>query len=164
MFLDSQLLFWGTTAGAFQSLVGVTAGSSALVSTVIDLSVARDMGIGDGEAIPKSAVYVGTAITTASTSATLNIQFQGSTDSTNWTTIIETGTNSTATAIAGAKLFAIDWPHRAGGEALPRYVRQKIVYSEATATLSAGTIFSAVMIQRDDNPIGLYPSGFSVAS
>jgi len=162
---DKTLLFFGNSpyqsVSDYTTLVGVTA--SGLASAVIDLSVARDMGIGDGEAVPKVALYTGAAITSSSASLTLNIQFQGSTDSTTWTTYVETGANTTASFPANSKIFAIDVPHRSQGAALPRYYRLNVALgTAASAGLSTGSLFGGIVIQRTDNPVGLYPSGFSV--
>ncbi len=169
MIFDTQLLFYHTgtafafTAGEFVSLVGVT--STGLASSVINLTVLEDLGIGDGEAIPKVACYIGTAVTSASTGLLINMQFQGSTDSSNWTTYVESGTASTASYLAGTKVFPISLPHRSPGASLPQYYRLNIAATGVTSqTISAGTILAGVVIQRDDSPIGLYGSGFVVAA
>lgn len=163
MFADLNLIFFGSapyTAGNFASLVTTT----NIASGVINQTVAQDAGIGDGEAIPKLAIYIGTGITSACTSMNVNFQFQGSTNSTAWTTYVETGPTSTASLTAGVKVFPIDLPHRAAGAALPQYYRLNVTTSgnANTESISAGTIFAGIVIQRDDNPVGLYKSGFSV--
>jgi hypothetical protein len=124
------------------------------------------MGIGDGVAIPKVALYIGTGVTSASTSLTVQFQFQGSTDSTNWTTYVESDALTTASLVAGAKVFPIDVPHRPPGVSLPQYYRVKALLgaTNGTDTISAGTIIGGIVIQRDDNPVGLYASGFTVAA
>src|SRR4051812_13606315 len=104
--LDSQLLFWHTgnvynfTAGEFVSFATfLTTASSS--STVINLGNARDLGIGPGQEMPTVDVVVGTAFTSSSAGLNINLQFQGSTDSSAWTTYMETGAASTASWAAG---------------------------------------------------------------
>ena len=167
MIFDSNLVFWGTTpyssASNFATLVGVTGAGTA--SLVINLQVAEDMGIGDGEAVPKLAIYAGTSVTSASNSATINLQFQGSTDSSNWTTYAETGALTTASFASGASIFPIDVPKRPPGVALPQYYRLNMQWAgNGTASISAGTILAGIVLQRSDSvdTLGLYPSGFSV--
>ncbi len=165
MNLDTQLLFFGSSpyqsVSDFTSLVGTT--GSGITSSTIDLGVAMDMGIGDGEAIPKLALYIGTGVTSSSASLTLNVQFQGSTNSTTWTTYAESGAATTASYAAGAKVFPIDVPHRSAGAALPRYYRINLDVGTAGSTaISTGSIFGGIVLQRTDNPGGLYPSGFVV--
>ncbi len=168
MIFDVNNLFWYTgtfafTAGNFVSLVGVT--STGTGSSVINITNPADLGIGDGEAIPKVAMYIGTAITSSSAGMRLNIQFQGSTDSTNWTTYVESGTASTASYAVSTKVFPVSLPHRAPGAALPQYYRLNLAISGSTnETISSGTILAGLVIQRDDSPLGLYPSGFTVAA
>lgn len=170
MILDNTLVFSNAQSAAFTADTPST--------NVIDLSggtlfqwgpnattqggslpFGEDLGIGDGEAFPKVGVYVGTAITTTD-SATLNIQFQGSTDSSFWETYIETGPLAASLLTAGAAIAKLDWPHRKVASKMPRYVR--LNYDIATGTFTAGTLSAYVMLQRDDWPLGLYPSGFTV--
>lgn len=163
MFADSNLIFFGSapyTAGNFASLAGLTTSTGG---NVINLTTPEDMGIGDGEAVPKLACYIGTGITSASASLNLNFQFQGSTDSSNWTTYVETGALTTTSLIANAKVFAVDVPHRAAGASLPQYYRLNITASgNGVASVTIGTVFAGIVIQRDDSPVGLYRSGFTV--
>lgn len=167
MIFDTNLVFWGAspwTAGNFTSLAGLTGSTT---STVINLQVPEDMGIGDGEAVPKLAIYTGSGITSASGSMNLNVQFQGSTDSSNWTTYAESGALSTASFVAGGPIFPIDVPKRPAGAALPQYYRLQLAMTgNGTASISAGSIMAGIVVQRadSDNTLGNYPSGFSVAS
>lgn len=164
MMFDVNNLFYYTgsfafTAGNFVSLVGIT--GSGLASSVIDMTVAQDMGIGSGVSWPKVACYIGTGITSASTATLINLQFQGSTDSTNWTTYVETGPNLTASYVAG-KVFPIDLPHRSQGSALPRYLRLNLAItgiSPTSQTISAGTILAGLVMQQDAQVT--YGSNFS---
>lgn len=166
MNFDVNLLFFGTTpyqsVADYQTLVGVTASTG---STVINLGVAEDMGIGDGEAVPKIALYIGNGITSSCGSLRINTQFQGSTNSTNWTTYAESGALATSSYTASSKILPLDVPHRPAGASLPQYYR---IYLELTGngageSISTGSIFGGLVIQREDNPVRYYASGFSVA-
>lgn len=169
MLFDSQLMFFGSapyaSASNFQSLATITAGGTT--STVINMGVKQDMGIGDGVAIPKIAVVVGTGITSASAGLLLNWQFQGSTDSTNWTTYAETGAKSTASWTAGSYILPIDVPRRPSGVALPQYYRMAMAVTGITnETITIGTVLGGILLSREDafDTLVQYPSGFSVAS
>lgn len=168
MFFDVNNLFFHVgnvyqfTAGEFVSLATLTASSP---SSVISLGVAEDLGIGDGEFIPKVAVYVGTGVTSACTSLRIGAQFQGSTDSSLWTTYAETCASTTASFQAGYKVFPLDVPRRPSGVALPKYYRLNLLLSgnANTETISAGTLIGGIVIQREDSGGAVnYPSGFSV--
>ena len=164
---DSNLLFTGTASSPYQTLVVTAATSGSVASTnTINLTNARDLGQGnDGMgSVPKIFVFTSSsAITSACGSATMNIQFQGSTDSTNWTTYIETGWQTTTSMAANTRIAAFDWPQRAIGAALPSYVRLNFSFSgSTTAVISSGAVFAAIALQGEQNAVGLYPSGFQV--
>lgn len=169
MLFDAQNIFWGSspynTSGNFISLAAITA--SGTTSTVINMGVAQDMGIGDGKAIPKIAVVIGTGITSASTGLRINWSIDGSTDSTNWTTYSETGPLATSSFIAGSYILPIDVPRRPSGVALPQYYRMRGAITGITnETVSTGTIFGGIVLSREDTADtgGKYPSGFSVGA
>lgn len=168
MIFDINNVFFGTspfTAGNFVSLAGLTGNTT---STVINLSVAEDMGIGDGVAVPNLAIYIGTGITSASGTATVNLQIQGSTDSSNWTTYAESGALTTGSLTAtGGPVFPIALPKRPAGAALPQYYRLNVAFAgNGSASISTGTIMAGIVLQRadSDNTLGQYKSGFSVGS
>lgn len=168
MIFDVQNLFYHTgsafafTSGEFQSLVGTT--ESGLGSSVINLTNPRDLGIGDGEAIPKIAAIIGTSVTTANTTATVRLSFQGSTDSTNWTTYVETPALTTASLTAGSFVLMVDVPPVPAGVSMPTYYRLflDVDNTGGTQTISAGTILAGIVLQRDNNNVGQYASGFTV--
>ena len=169
MIFDAGNLFFGTspynTAGNFVSLAALTA--SGTTSTVINMGVKQDMGIGDGVAIPKIAVVVGTGITSASAAMLLNWSIDGSTDSTNWTTYSETGPLSTASFTAGSYILPIDLPRRPSGVALPQYYRMRMAVTGITnETITIGTVFGGLVLSRADasDTLGQYSSGFTVAA
>lgn len=170
MIFDVNVLFFhtgnvfGFTNGEFVSLVGT---ASTTNSQVINLGVQEDMGIGDGEFIPKVAVLVGSGgITSTCQSLRINAQFQGSSDSVNWTTYAESGATTTASFQAGAWVFPQDVPRRNSNVALPQYYRMAIVLSGngSSETLSTGSVMGGVVIQRSDwDDTGkLYSANFTV--
>lgn len=165
---DSQLLFTGTAGSPYQSLVVTAATSGTVASTnVIDLVNARDLGqSNDGMgSVPKVFVFTSSSgITSACGSATLNIKFQGSTDSTNWTTYMETGPMTTASLGANTQIAVMDWPQRAVGAALPRYIRLGWDFAgSTTAVISTGAVFAGIALEGFQNSVGNYPSGFTVS-
>lgn len=169
MLFDSQLIFWGSapyaSASNFQSLASLTA--SGTTSTVINMGVKQDMGIGAGVAIPRIAVVIGTGITSASAGLRLNWSLDGSTDSTNWTTYSETGPLATSSFTAGSYILPQDLPRRPSGVALPQYYRMRMAVTGITnETITIGTLLGGLLLSRDDlsDTMGQYPSGFSVAS
>lgn len=169
MLFDLNLLFWhqgstyqGTT-GEFVSFAGVTNSSA---STVINLGTARDLGIGDGMEVPHLALTIGTAFTSSLSTLSINWQFQGSTDSSTWTTYVETGSLTTASFAAGNSILPIAVPRRPSGVALPLYYRVLgTVTSNGTASISTGTVYGGIVIARQDsaNTLDQYPAGFSVS-
>src|SRR5690348_17828426 len=170
MLFDINNLFWHTgsvyafTSGEFASMATVTATTA---SQVINMGVAQDLGIGDGMAIPKVACLIGTAFTSSSTGLKLNMAFEGSTDSTNWTTYSETGPFATSSYKAGYWVLPIDVPRRPSGASLPQYYRLNMVFSGTTVeSISSGTILAGLVLQRSDSDdtLGLYKSGFTVTS
>lgn len=166
MIMDNQLLFSNA-----QSLITNANTPSSVIDMLGGVAInkgnatawGQDLGIGDGEAIPKIACFIGTGFTTVN-SATLNVAFQGSTDSSTWTTYVETGPIPASKLIAGAKIAAFDWPLRdVEATALPRYIRLLYQLPAATA-FTAGSIFLAgIVIQRGDWAAGQYPSNFIAA-
>lgn len=165
MILDANLVFWGTapyaSASNYVSLVGQTVSST---SQTINLGTARDLGVGSGEAVPKVLVQIGTAITSSSSGMRLNMQFQGSTDSSNWTTYAEGGALATSAFTASSIVFPIDVPQRAAGAALPQYYRLSLTMTGTTVeSISSGTILAGIVIDRPADSAGAqYSSGFTV--
>ncbi len=169
MIFDVNLLFWHTgnvynfTSGEFVTLAGLTQSSA---SSVINLGVAEDMGIGDGEFIPHIAVTVGTGITSTCQSLRINAQFQGSTDSSTWTTYIESGALATASYAAGMSILPQAVPRRIFGAALPQYYRLNLALTGngSTESVTTGTIIGGIVIQRADatDTIVQYPANFTV--
>ena len=153
MILDALYLF--DTAAA------ITASATVQASTnVLDLGAHRDMGIGDNPSL-KLLVQVEEAFTTTN-SATLGVALQGSTNNTNWTTMLSSpqSTMTPGTLIAGARLFEVDVPRPAPNEAIPQYLR--ILYTANVGVFSTGSITAAIVIDRQDWVS--YPAGINVSN
>lgn len=144
------------------------------IPVLANLQGARDIGVGDNPAL-KMLVQVGTAFTSGG-AATLQVALQGATDngsgapnafSTWWTS----PAYALATiAVAGARLYDMDMPRPPAGIAIPRFLR--MAYIIAGATTTAGTVYSAIVLDRFDQPysstgngvIGGYPAGINIAN
>ena len=122
-----------------------------------------DLGIGDGEAMPKVfCILTNTPAVTGTVS--LNVQFQGSTDSTNWTTYVETGTITSASFPSGSafSLAKFDWPlRRFSTDALPRYVSLNYAVTGG-GNFTAGSASAWITLQREDWSAKAYPNNYTV--
>jgi hypothetical protein len=144
MILDSTLQF-----SAAQQLL-----TNAASDNIIDLLNARDMGVGDSPAVQVIA-SVNTAFVTTN-SGTLQVQFQGSTDSSTWTTYVETPAIAAANLAATRQLAAFDVPRPVSGAALPRYYR--LNYIVGTGTFTAGKVDAWLGMGRNDAVV--YPKNY----
>jgi hypothetical protein len=163
MIMDAQL--------SFSSAQAITTASAASTNiTAYDESNGQtnwgkatfgaDMGVSEGKTKPKIVVSIPTAFTSTN-SATINFQFQGSTDSSTWTTYIESGALAATVLTAGAT-WVFDWPRKALGAAMPRYVR--MYYTLGTGQMSTGTINANVVLNAD-GWVGIadqYPANYTV--
>lgn len=178
MILDALLQFDSAVS------VAIAAGTQASTNT-IDLGInsgiptfangggARDIGIGDKPAM-KFVVLVTTTFTSGG-AGTLSVGLQGAVDngsgapaafSTWWTSPVY----ALATLNAGSQLFNMDMPRPPDGIAVPRFLR--LLYTVATATMTAGNISSYLVLDRidqmynstDNSTIGGYPAGITVAN
>lgn len=135
---------------------------------------ARDIGIGDKPAL-KLFVLVTTAFVSAG-GGTLSVGLQSAIDngagapaafSATWWA---SPTYAIATLKAGATLLDMDMPRPPDGIAIPRFLR--LAYVVGTATITAGTLESFIVIDRQDqaysgtdNSIyGGYQAGVTVAN
>lgn len=134
---------------------------------------ARDMGVGDDPAL-KLLVQVGTGFASGG-AGTLQVSLQGAPDDgtgnpgafTSWWS---SPVYALATMNAGSRLMNMDFPRPPDGVAVPRFVR--LSYVIAGATMTAGTVVSGVVLDRDDqmyngtdnSVIGGYPAGINVAN
>lgn len=133
--------------------------TSAVSANIIDLVNPRDMGIGDRPAL-KLAMSVGTAFTSTG-SSTLTILAQGSTDNSTWTTYAQSPAIAKASLAANTEhIWDIDWPRKALGAAMPRYLR--LSYTVGVADFTAGTLTAQLVLDRQDD--FAYPAGITVAN
>lgn len=161
--LDVNLLF-----SNFQSLITATDTAS---TTVVDLTggvalnigkMARfgeDLGIGPGVGFPRIIAFVGTTFSTTN-SATLTIQFQGSTDSSTWDTYMQTEAVPASAMTANARVADFAWPRVPKEFSLPRYIRLNYKLPGSTS-FTAGTIFAGVVLESTEQ--AYYGPAYSAA-
>lgn len=147
MILDALTKFSGAQALTAQGTIAST--------NVMDLGVARDMGVAHYEL--KILAQVVTTFT-SNGAATLQVLVQGSTDNSTFYTMAEGPVVALASLVAGARPLQIDMPRPAAGQAVPRYLR--LAYVVATADMTAGTIDGYLVVDRRDNHF--YPSGITI--
>lgn len=136
MYMDGLLLF--------DTAVALT--STAVSTNVVDLLNARDMGVGDDPAL--DVVIVVTSALLSAGATTLQIQFQGSTDNSTWTTYLQTDTIGKANLGAGAKI-SFDLPRLPPGVAKPRYFR--LNYVVATGPFTGGNVTAFILVDEQQN-------------
>lgn len=112
---------------------------------------ARDMGIGDDPSL-KFVCWVQTAFVSAG-GGTLQVTLQGAPDDGTgapgaYTSWWSSPLYTIAQLTAGARLFDMDMPRPPQGVAVPRFVR--LLYGVATATITTGTLFSSLVLDRLD--------------
>lgn len=146
MILDKLLMFSNAQA--------LTA--TAVSTDVIDLGVARD--IAPGYPI-KGFVAVITALLSGG-ATTLQVQVQGSTDNSTFTTYWESEAIAKASITAAGSRIDFEMPRPTPGRALPRYLR--LNYIAAVADFTAGTITAGLVLDRGDQVY--YPPGIAVAN
>lgn len=134
---------------------GTAITASAASTNVVDLGVARDLGVGDDPSIEIFFLAVTALLSAGAT--TLEIQVQGSTDNSSWTTMASSGAIGKAAFSAGAK-FSIDLPRIIPGQAKPRYIR--LNYVVATGPFTGGTI-AAYAVLDDHLNIGINQYGYT---
>jgi hypothetical protein len=172
MIMDALLLFDGAVAanGAITP-TAVNSGTTFAVgatdsANVIDVSqiassasgLGRDVGVGDDPAL-----LIGVDINTsfAGTGATMSISLQTAPDNGSggigsWTTLSTTAVMAVAALTAGTR---ITFPIPPG---VNKYL--KLVYTVATANMTAGKLISSIVLDRQQpGPLLGYPSGYSNA-
>jgi hypothetical protein len=144
-YLDKQNQF-----SAAQAVVNT---GSTPSTNVIDLGVARDIG-----GAVTDNLYLLCEVVTAFTSggsATLQVQFQGSTDNASWATIVQTDTIAVASLVQGYK-FLQGPPMSMVASTLYRYLR--LNYVVGTAAMTAGNISAAFTPSLQHSPV--YAAGY----
>ncbi len=181
MILDNFLMFDGPATpanlaqvtGTYTSANTIDFGVISGIPSSANGGGARDMGIGDDPAM-KLLVQIGTNFTSGG-AGTLQVALQGAIDDgTGAPSTFVTWWTSPAYALAtlanGGRLYDMDFPRPPDGVAIPRFVR--MAYIIGGATMTAGTIVSGIVLDRNDqsyqstnNAIsGGYPAGITVAN
>lgn len=166
-FSDGQDL--AQVVGTYASTDIIDLHGTGLLPTLAALQGARDLGVGDHPAL-KLLVQVSTAFVSAG-GGTLQVHFQGAPDNGSglpgtYVTHLSSAIYAIASLIVGARLFDVDYPRPPAGVAYPRFVR--LLYQVATADTTAGNIFGAIVLDRQDQPrqaagyLGGYPAGITV--
>lgn len=193
MIIDGLLLFSGTSNGSTGgtgsgTYTDLPTSGTTYSANVIDLGLkgipatsgtsgtgtgggARDIGIGDDPAM-KVMVDVTNVFDTLTS---LQCILQGTHDNgsgapyaTDWTTMASGPVVALANLVAGARIFDIDMPRPAPGEALPRYLR--IGYVVVGSANTGGLVEAALVLDRDDQIVGAtgalsgYQAGINVAN
>lgn len=185
MILDGLYTFTGTSQGA---VGGITSGpqtdspttGTQDASNILDIGVssgvpssasgggARDIGIGDKPMLKLSAIA-----TTAFTSGTsLQIQLNGAPDNGSgapgaYTAMWTSPVTAEILLIQGSQVANVDVPRVLFGQVLPRFLKLTFI---TVGTHATGAIEANVVIDRDDQPIGItgaisaYPPGVVVAN
>lgn len=146
MIMDKNLQFSSAQA------VTVTAAST----DVIDQGVARDLMPGQ---VIQVLAQVGAQFTAAG-AATLQVQFQGSSDNVTYSTYAESRAYALAELAPGARILDIDVPGRNGPAVLPRYIR--LNYVVATGPMTGGTLTAGLVAERGDQVY--YPPGVAIVN
>jgi hypothetical protein len=176
MILDALLQFSAAqnlaqAVGTYPSTNEIDLGITSGIPSSAQGGGARDIGIGDKPAM-KLLVQVGTTFTSGG-AGTLAVALQGAVDngagapaaySTWWSSPVY----ALATLNAGSRLYDMDMPRPPDGIAIPRFLR--LLYTIAGATMTAGTVNSYLVLDRDDQPyagtdnsvMGGYPAGITV--
>lgn len=140
MILDKLLMFSEGQA--------VTA--SAPSTDVVDLGpidgTRRDIGVG----YPLEWFVNATTAAAAAGAATVNIQFQTSSDNSTWRTLASSGDLALADLTAGKRIVAQKVP-----QGVLRYLR--VNYSVGTGPLTAGAFTSGINLDVDGNNTSYYP-------
>lgn len=170
MILDGLLVFdpnptsVAIAAGTQASTNVIPLAATGQIPVLANLQGARDMGIGDNPAL-KINVQVVVAFTSGG-AGTLSVAFQGAPDNGSgapgsYTTYYVSPVYALATvAVIGARLMDMDVPRPPAGVGLPAYYR--LLYTVATATMTSGSVFAALVLDRQDNI--QYPAGLTISN
>jgi hypothetical protein len=123
---------------------------------VVDLGNARD--IAPGEPIRGFVAVVTDLLSAGAT--TLQVQVQGSTDNSTFSTYWESEAIAKASVTAAGSRIDFEMPRPTPGRALPRYLR--LNYVVAVSNFTAGTITAGLVLGRDD--LQSYPPGITVSN
>lgn len=170
MILDGLLVFdpnptsVAIAAGTQASTNVIPLAATGQIPVLANLQGARDMGIGDNPAL-KINVQVVVAFTSGG-AGTMSVAFQGAPDNGSgapgtFTTYYVSPVYALATlAVIGARLMDMDIPRPPAGVGMPAFYR--LLYTVATATMTAGSVFSAIVLDRQDYIN--YPAGLTISN
>lgn len=130
--------------------------STAASTDVIDLGVAADLNPGRDLEL----VCIITEAFTAAGAATLQVQLQGSTDNSSFTTMLETAAIGKADLTIGRDILRVALPGPIAGQSNPRYIR--LNYVVATGPMTAGKVNAGFVLDRQRNHA--YPPGVTVSN
>ena len=137
---------------------------AGLIPVLANLQGARDMGVGDNPALKINCQVV--VAFTSGGAGTLSVSLQGAPDNGSgapgsYTTWFVSPVYALATvAVIGANLLPMDMPRPPAGIGMPRFVR--LLYTVATATMTAGSVASHLVIDRQDYVN--YPAGLVISN
>lgn len=151
-------------AGTQASTNVISLRASGQIPVLANLAGARDMGIGDSPAL-KISVNVVVAFASAASAGTMKVAFQGAPDNGSgapgtFATYYETPVYTTAQLAIGVSLMDMDVPRPPVGIGMPAYYR--LLYTVATATMTAGSVASYLVLDRQD--FIAYPAGLTISN
>lgn len=181
MYIDNQLVFSNnqaiTSTAPSTNVVDLSGfGSGNAENNVIGNTTVwgEDLGIGAGVFQPTMLCNVTTAFASSGSTATLNIQVQGSPDTappssgtpSGYTTYAESGVIPAATInglAAGSRLLGFSLPARIPDQLgnLPRFLR--LNYVVASGPFTAGNLYAAIVLDRQAWDAKFYPNNYVVA-
>lgn len=171
MILDGLLTFdpnptsVAIAAGTQASTNVISLRAAGQIPVLANLQGARDMGIGDNPALKISANVV-VAFASAASAGTMSVAFQGAPDDgtgapgtfvTYYTTPVYT---TAQLAVTSGGLMNMDVPRPPVGVGMPAYYR--LLYTVATATMTAGSVASYLVLDRTDYIA--YPAGLAISN
>lgn len=167
-FSSAQAITATAVSTSIVDLTGFGSGNAPAISFGTASVFGADMGVGDGEAVPKIAVTVAAAFATL-TSLMVSAQFavdNGSNAPGTYQTYAETGAIPVAALVAGARIGTFNLPNKPDTLAqypLPRFIR--LNYTVVGSNATTGTVNAGIVLQKDVELGGInYPSNFTVAA
>lgn len=170
MILDSLLVFdpnptsVAIAAGTQVSTNTINLEAANQIPVLANLQGFRDLGIGDNPALKINCQVV--AAFTSAGAGTMSVALQGAPDNGSgapgaFTTWYVSPVYALATlAVVGAQLLPMDMPRPPAGIGMPAFLR--LLYTVATATMTAGSVFSALVLDRTDYIA--YPAGLTISN
>lgn len=170
MILDSLLVFdpnptsVAIAAGTQASTNTLNLEATGQIPVLANLQGFRDLGIGDNPALKINCQVV--AAFTSGGAGTMSVALQGAPDNGAgapgaFTTWYVSPVYALATlAVIGANLLPMDLPRPPAGIGMPAFLR--LLYTVAGATMTAGSVASQLVIDRQDWIS--YPAGLTISN